>query len=96
MLEALAEGQILLADRAYDSDALRQSLDERGAWANIKPIPGPRTSRPSAPISTATEISSSASSTKSSITALSRRAMTNAPTIFSPASSRFHQNLDAS
>ncbi len=40
MLEALAEGQILLADRAYDSDALRQSLDERGAWANIKPMPG--------------------------------------------------------
>ena len=39
MLEALAEGQILLADRAYDSDALRQSLAERGAWANIKPMP---------------------------------------------------------
>jgi transposase len=29
--------QILLADRAYDSDALRQTLAERGAWANIKP-----------------------------------------------------------
>ena len=55
MLEALAEGQILLADRAYDSDALRQSLDERGAWANIKPMAA-RTSRPSAPISTATEM----------------------------------------
>jgi transposase len=39
MLEALAEGQILLADRAYDSDALRQSLAERGAWANVKPMP---------------------------------------------------------
>ncbi|VTZ49687.1 transposase [Methylocella tundrae] len=39
MLEALADGQILLADRAYDSDALRQSLDARGAWANIKPMP---------------------------------------------------------
>ncbi len=39
MLEALVEGQILLADRAYDSDALRQSLAERGAWANIKPMP---------------------------------------------------------
>lgn len=26
MLEALSEGQILLADRAYDSNALRQSL----------------------------------------------------------------------
>ncbi len=40
MLEALAEAQILLADRAYDSDALRQSLDDRGAFANIKPMPG--------------------------------------------------------
>ncbi|WP_423135971.1 IS5 family transposase [Methylocella tundrae] len=39
MLEALAGGQILLADRAYDSDALRQSLGARGAWANIKPMP---------------------------------------------------------
>lgn len=39
MLEALAEGQILLADRACDSDALRQSLKDRGAWANIKPMP---------------------------------------------------------
>jgi len=39
MLDALVEGQILLADRAYDSDALRQSLAERGAFANIKPMP---------------------------------------------------------
>jgi transposase len=31
--------QVLLADRAYDSDALRQTLAERGAWANIKPMP---------------------------------------------------------
>jgi transposase len=38
MLEALVEGQTLLADRAYDSDALRQTLAERGAWANIKPM----------------------------------------------------------
>ena len=30
-------GQVLLADRAYDSDGLRQSLTERGAWANISP-----------------------------------------------------------
>ena len=39
MLNALVEGQILLADRAYDRDTLRQSLAERGAWANIKPMP---------------------------------------------------------
>jgi transposase len=29
-----------LADRAYDSDALRDSLAERGAWANVKPMSG--------------------------------------------------------
>jgi transposase len=34
-----ASARILLADRAYDSDALRQSLAERGAWANVKPMP---------------------------------------------------------
>ena len=39
MLDTLAAGEILLADRAYDSDALRQSLAERGAWANVKPMP---------------------------------------------------------
>lgn len=42
MLGSLAAGQILLADRAYDSDALRQTLDQRGAWANIRPMPGRR------------------------------------------------------
>jgi transposase len=38
MLDSVGPGQILLADRAYDSNALRQSLADRGAWANIKPI----------------------------------------------------------
>ncbi len=40
MLGDLAAGQILLADRAYDSNALRSSLAERGAWANIRPMKG--------------------------------------------------------
>jgi transposase len=39
MLGTLRAGDVLLADRAYDSDALRQNLAERGAWANIKPMP---------------------------------------------------------
>ena len=33
MLDTIGPGQTLLADRAYDSDALRQTLDQRGAWA---------------------------------------------------------------
>jgi transposase len=40
MLTNVGEGQILLADRAYDSDALRQDVASRGGWANVKPMPG--------------------------------------------------------
>ena len=40
MLATIGAGQVLLADRAYDSNALRARLAERGAWANIKPMPG--------------------------------------------------------
>jgi len=39
MLSHITRGQILLADRAYDSDALRAEMKSRGAWANIKPMP---------------------------------------------------------
>lgn len=39
MFETVGSGQILLADRAYDSDGLRQSLKERGAWGCIRPMP---------------------------------------------------------
>ena len=42
MLQQMKAGQILLADRAYDSDAMRQRLAERGAWANVKPMPNRR------------------------------------------------------
>jgi transposase len=40
MLDDIGDGQVLLADRAYDSDLLRQTLAARGAWANVKPMPG--------------------------------------------------------
>lgn len=39
MLGGLGDGQILLADRAYDSNALREVMDKRGVWACIKPMP---------------------------------------------------------
>lgn len=39
MLETLKSGDTLLADRAYDSDALRQTMEARGAKANVKPMP---------------------------------------------------------
>ena len=39
MLDDLGPGQILLADRGYDSDAARNKLAARGAFANIRPMP---------------------------------------------------------
>ena len=39
MLGRLGEGDVLLADRAYDADALRIEMAARGAWANIPPMP---------------------------------------------------------
>ncbi len=39
MIDTVAAGTIFLADRAYDSDALRDRLAARGAWANIRPMP---------------------------------------------------------
>jgi transposase len=38
-MQCSCRGQILLADRADDSDALRQNLARRGAWATIEPMP---------------------------------------------------------
>ena len=37
LLDDLREGAILLADRAYDTNALRTFAAERKAWANIPP-----------------------------------------------------------
>lgn len=39
MLTSVERGEILLGDRAYDSDVLHQSLAARGARANIKLMP---------------------------------------------------------
>ncbi len=37
LLEDLAPGTTLIADRAYDTNAIRDLAAERGAWANIPP-----------------------------------------------------------
>lgn len=39
MFSTVGKGDVLLADRAYDSDALRTELEARGAWANVRPMP---------------------------------------------------------
>jgi transposase len=45
LLDSLAPGSILLADRAYDADKLRAAIASKGAFANIPPMPQ-RTERP--------------------------------------------------
>ena len=40
MFDSLREGDVLLADRAYDSDALRAEMEARGVYANIRAMPG--------------------------------------------------------
>jgi len=45
MFETVQSGQVLLADRAYDSDTLRDTLSKRGAWGNIRLMPN-RKNRP--------------------------------------------------
>jgi len=37
LLEDLAPGATLIADRAYDTNAIRDFAAKRGAWANIPP-----------------------------------------------------------
>ena len=39
MFDSVRAGNILLADRAYDSNALRERLAKRGAQANIRAMP---------------------------------------------------------
>ena len=39
MLASLGQGDVLIADRAYDSDALRLDLAARGAKANVRLMP---------------------------------------------------------
>lgn len=39
LLDQLGDGDILLADRAYDNDAIRKFVADRGAWANIPLMP---------------------------------------------------------
>lgn len=39
MIDTVQRGDVLLADRTYNPNALRQTLAARGARANVKPMP---------------------------------------------------------
>ena len=44
MLDGIAAGNILIADRAYDANWLRDAMAARGAWANVRPLTGRKAS----------------------------------------------------
>jgi hypothetical protein len=95
LTDALVEGQTLLADRTYDSDALRQSLVEKAHGPISSLCRTARRCRPSAPFSIDTETFSSASSIKSNTTVPWPRDTTNARKLPRWSKARFTQNLDA-
>jgi len=37
LLDALPENAMVLADKAYDANAIREMINDQGAWANIPP-----------------------------------------------------------
>lgn len=37
LIDGVPEGSILLSDKAYDSDAIRETIEARGGFANIPP-----------------------------------------------------------
>ena len=40
MFDSLGDGDVLFADPASDSDALLLEMQNRGAWKNIRAMPG--------------------------------------------------------
>jgi transposase len=84
MLGALPRKCVVLADRGYDSDAPRAMIAAQGAAANIRPLDIASIRQPSARASTSDATSSSAFSTRSSITAPSPPASTSTAPTSSP------------
>jgi transposase len=63
LLTNLEPGATLVADKVYDSNAIREQAQEQDVWANIPPKTNRKGSFVSAPFCTATEIWSRASLT---------------------------------
>lgn len=87
MLETVGPGNILLADRAYDSDALREEMSGRGAWANVRAMPNRVKTFAFSAWLYRQRNPSSASSTNSITSGLSQPATTNGTTTSSHQSS---------
>ena len=79
LLSRLKSGSMLLADRGYDADWIRELAMKRGAWANIPPKSNRSDPICFSPISTALATGSSGSSTGSNNVVEWRRATTGSP-----------------
>jgi transposase len=89
LLSDLKPGAILLADRGYDADWIREFVGQRGAWANIRQNVTAKTQSALAPIFTGHAIWSSDFSTGSSNVGGSPRDTTNSrPTTLLSSSSQ--------
>jgi len=84
LLDDMKAGQMLLADKAYDADWIREMVNERGAWANIPPKSNRKNRSASVHISTRHVTGSSASLTNSSTSAASQRDTTSSAQPSSP------------
>jgi hypothetical protein len=73
------EPKVLIADKGYDSDAIREDLVKRGAESVIRRARTARSSRPSMATSTRSETSSNAASQSSSTAAGWQRDTTRPP-----------------
>jgi transposase len=83
LLSALLPQTMLLADRGYDADWIRELARQQGAWANIPPNEIGKTRSALVRICIARATWSSASSTRSSSVGVARPDMTNSrPTIW--------------
>ena len=89
LLSRLKSGSMLLADRGYDADWIRELAMKKGAWANIPPKSIAAIRSVSVPMSTALATMSSGSSTGSNNAVGWRRATTGSrPTILPSFNSR--------
>jgi transposase len=76
LLSRLKVGSMLLADRSYDADRIREPAMKKGAWANIPPESNRSDPICFSPISTALATRSNGSSTGSGNVVGWRRATT--------------------
>jgi len=95
LLSHLKSGSMLLADRGYDADWIRELAVEKGAWANIRPKAIGTIQSASVPISTAPATKLNGSSIGSSNVVGSLHATISLPPTILPSSSSHPSGYDS-